>query len=209
MVDLAPRERLSNSFLRTIRFCSMMGAMSELPNLRLFVFKEGLLSRLGHDLRLRVDAFELTLETGVLVGRFATESIRVDGAMKKGALDPGGLSEKDKAKVENTVREEILQTERYPEIVFEASLEPRGDTAEIRGSLTVLGRRRALDSVRILPMGEQFVASLTIEPSRWGIKPYKGLAGALKIRDRVDVELAVPADFALDSIEARRWARQP
>ncbi len=183
--------------------------MSELPSLRLFVFKEGLLSRLGHDLRLCLDAFELTLEAGTLEGRFSTESIRVEGAMKKGTLDPGGLSDKDKAKIEKTVREEILQTGRYPEVVFEATLEPRGDTAEVRGSLTILGRRRAIDSVRVIPMGDQLVASLTIEPSRWNIKPYKGLAGALKIQDRVDIEMAVPADLALDSIEARRWVRQP
>ena len=182
--------------------------MSELPCLRLFVFKEGLLSRLGHDLRLRVDAFEMVLETGALEGRFETASIRVDGAMKGDALDPGALSSKDIAKIEKTIHEDILQTRRFPEAVFEANLEPRGDTGELRGSLTLLGRRRALDPIQLIPMGDRLVAKLTLEPTRWGIKPYKGLAGALKIQDRIDVEIAVEADFALDSIEARRW-RQP
>lgn len=182
--------------------------MSELPCLRLFVFKEGLLSRLGHDLRLRVDAFEMVLETGALEGRFETASIRVDGAMKGDALDPGALSSKDIAKIEKTIHEDILQTRRFPEAVFEANLEPRGDTGELRGSLTLLGRRRALDPIQLIPMGDRLVAKLALEPTRWGIKPYKGLAGALKIQDRIDVEIAVEADFALDSIEARRW-RQP
>lgn len=182
--------------------------MSELPCLRLFVFKEGLLSRLGHDLRLAVDAFEMTLETGNIVGRFSTGTIRVEGVMKDGHFDPDGLSSRDRGKVEKTVRKDILQTERFPEAVFEASLDPRGDTAELRGSLTLLGRRRALDPVQVIPMGDRFIAKLTLEPTRWGIQPYRGLAGALKIQDRIDVEIAVPADFALDSIEARRWARQ-
>ena len=183
--------------------------MSELPCLRLFVFKEGLLSRLGHDLRLSVDAFEFTLETGTLVGRFKTSSIRVDGAMKGQSLDPNGLSAKDRAKVEKTVRGEILRVDTFPEAVFEANLEPRGDTGELRGSLTLLGRRRALDPIQVIPMADRFVAKLTIEPTRWGIKPYRGLAGTLKIQDRIDIEIAIEADFALDSIEARRWGRQP
>lgn len=186
----------------------MRPAMS-LPSLRLFVFKEGLLSRLGHDLRLSVECFEMTLETGNLVGRFDTRTIRVDGAMKKGSLDPGGLSSRDKAKVEKTVHKEILQVDRYPEVVLEASMDPRGDCAEVRGSLTILGRRRALNPARVIPMGEQLVAAVSITPTRWGIEPYRGLAGALKIQDRIDVELAIPADLDMDSIEARRWARQP
>jgi hypothetical protein len=184
-------------------------AMSELPCVRLFVFKEGLLSRLGHDLRLSVESFEMTLETGNIVGRFRTGSIRVDGVMKGDAFDATGLSSKDMGKIEKTIHGEILQTSKFPEAVFEASLEPRGDTGEVRGSLSLLGRRRALDTVQLLPMGDRLVAKLTIEPTRWGIKPYKGLAGALKIQDRIDIEIGVAADFALDSIEARRWERQP
>lgn len=183
--------------------------MSELPCLRLFVFKEGLLSRLGHDLRLSVQSFEMTLETGNVVGRFRTGTIRVDGVMKGDAFDPQGLSYKDMAKIEKTIHAEILQTSKFPEAVFEANLDPRGDIGEVRGSLSLLGRRRAVETVQLLPMGDRLVAKLTIEPSRWGIKPYKGLAGALKIQDRIDVEIAIAADFTLDSIEARRWERQP
>ncbi len=183
--------------------------MSELPCLRLFVFKEGLLSRLGHDLRLRVEAFEMTLETGNVEGRFQTGSIRVDGVMKGESFDRDGLSAKDRGKIEKTIHKDILQTGRFPEAVFEANLEARGDTAELRGSLTLLGRRRALDPIQLIPMGDRLVATLTIEPTRWGIKPYRGLAGALRIQDRIDIEIAIAADLALDSIEARRWERQP
>ncbi len=183
--------------------------MSASPCLRLFVFKEGLLSRLGHDLRLSVTRFDLCVEGGNLVGRFDTESMQVDGAMKKGQLDPKGLSSRDRGKIEQTIRKEILQVDRFPEAVLEASVEPRGDCAEVRGSLTLLGRRRALDTARVLPMGERLVASTSIAPTRWGIEPYRGLAGALKIQDRIDIELAVPADIAIGSVEAKRWASQP
>lgn len=209
MVTHGDAGHLTQSFLGIPRRVADSPQMSELPCLRLFVFKEGLLSRLGHDLRLSMDAFEITLETGTIAGRFDTTSIRVDGAMKADALDPGGLSTKDRAKIEKTVRGEVLRVDKFPEAVFEASLEPRGDTGELRGSLTLLGRRRALNPIQVIPMGDRFIAKLSIEPSRWGIKPYRGLAGTLKIQDRIDVEIAIEADFTLDSIEARRWDRQP
>lgn len=210
MVARASDDGLNDIFLRDCRsLADDDRTMSELPCVRLFVFKEGLLSRLGHDLRLRVESFEMTLETGTIEGRFSTASIRVDGVMRGETFDADGLSSRDRAKVEKTIHDDILQTSRFPEAVFEASLEPRGDTGELRGSLSLLGRRRALDPIQIMPMGDRLVAKLTLEPTRWGIKPYRGLAGALKIQDRIDVEIAVAADFALDSIEARRWERQP
>jgi len=184
----------------------MLDGMSEVPSLRLFVFKEGLLSRLGHDLRLRVESWEMAAEAGSIRGRFDTSSIRVEGVMRGESFDPEGMSDKDRAKVHKTIQREILQTDRFPEALFEASFDARGDTAEVRGALTMLGRRRALDAVQLLPMGEQLVAKTTLQPTRWGIEPYKGLAGALKIRDRVEVEIAVTADFELNSTEARRWA---
>jgi hypothetical protein len=32
-------------------------------------------------------------------------------------------------------------------------------------------------------------------PSRWGIRPYRAMAGALRLKDRVDIEVAVDTDL--------------
>lgn len=183
----------------------MTNLMSDRPSLRLFVFKEGILSRLGHDLRLALTRFEITLDAGAIEARFETSSIRVEGAMKRGVLDENGLSKRDRAKVEATVREQILMTRKYPDAVLEASFESKGDCAEVRGALTLLGRRRALEPIRLVPSGEVVIAKTTLTPTRWGIAPYRGLAGALKIQDRIDVEISIPADLDLNAPGARQW----
>jgi hypothetical protein len=41
-------------------------------------------------------------------------------------------------------------------------------------------------------------------PSRWGIAPYRALAGALKLQDRVIVRLSLPRGDRLAG--AQRWA---
>jgi hypothetical protein len=42
--------------------------------------------------------------------------------------------------------------------------------------------------------GGTISATITLAQSAWGIKPYRGLMGALKVRD--EVEIAIAADGA-------------
>jgi hypothetical protein len=42
--------------------------------------------------------------------------------------------------------------------------------------------------------GHRLRAEFTLVPTQWGIPPYKALAGAIKLQDRVVVVLDLPAD---------------
>ena len=55
-----------------------------------FTFKAGLLSRVAHDLRLRVERFGITREGDSIRARFEANSLRVDGVMEGGRLDASG-----------------------------------------------------------------------------------------------------------------------
>lgn len=182
--------------------------MSDQPTLRVFVFKDGLLSRLGHDLRLSVHEFELHVRNKAVTGSFNSGSLRVDGVMKRGKLVADGLSAKDKRKVEASVREQVLQSERFPRIELEARAETSGDSARVCGSLTLLGRRCALDPVHVIPAGTNILARTALTPSRWGVAPYKALAGALKVRDHLEVELTLPMESELDAGASHCWQAQ-
>lgn len=173
--------------------------------LRIFTYRQGLLSRFGHDLQLTFDRFNLEAEEGKFYGRFQVDSVRVLGAMRDGGLDENALSSSDRAKIEETVRREVLQADRYPEAKVEAAVESRGSGGEARGSLTLLGRRLALPLMKLISVEEQFVGGLTIEPSRWGVKPYRAMAGALKLKDEVAIEIAVPVS-SLDITSRQSWS---
>jgi polyisoprenoid-binding protein YceI len=161
--------------------------------LRVFTYKEGLLSRVAHDLELRGQA------TGKLEGdrlRASVElaDLRVEGAVVEGRLDHRVLDSGDRTKIEDTMRREILDVRRHPRAEFEAALRVvDGDTREAVGTLSLAGRSR---EVRLLARREQgrFVGRLVLVPSRWGIAPYRALAGALRLADRVEVAYALDAD---------------
>lgn len=159
--------------------------------IHLFTFKDGLLARLAHDLRLSVQRFEIRRDGAALSGRFVPDSLVVDGVVGKGGrLDPEGLSASDKAKILRNSAEEILHTARHPDITFTGALEP-GDV--VAGQLTMVGRTCDLRAA-VSTSGGRLRAEFTLVPSQWGIAPYKALAGAIKLQDRVLVTLDLPVD---------------
>lgn len=180
--------------------------MSTPPSIRIFTFKEGLLSRFGHDLQFTLARFEIEVGDRKLRGRFWTESLELEGVVKGGRVDPDALAESDRKKVVHTATCEVLEVGRYPAAELEANIDVVRDAVEIRGTLTMVGQRRALPLIVAESMAGRLVAAFTIEPSRWGIRPYRAMAGALRLKDRVDIEVAVDTD--LDVTTKRTFARQ-
>jgi polyisoprenoid-binding protein YceI len=164
-------------------------------HIRLFTFKAGLLSRIAHDLRLRVEQFTIVHTGDEVEVVVDARSIVVDGVMNGARFDANGLGVKDQAKVAETIRREILETSAHSKIVFRGSLSAgKGVGARIRvdGTLELLGVRRALSLVAVRE-GVRVRGSVTLVPSEFGIRPYKALAGAIRVQDRVRV------DFDLDA----------
>ncbi|MCY1058620.1 YceI family protein [Nannocystis sp. SCPEA4] len=159
--------------------------------IKVFTFKDGLLARLAHDLRLSLGRFEIRREGTALSGRFWPDTLRVDGVVgKDGRVDVDGLSAGDKAKIQRNITDEILLTARHPEVTFAGALTPGG---LLDGRLNMLGKTAPVRApVRV--EGDRLRAEFTLVPSQWGIAPYKALAGAIKLQDRIVVSLDLPAD---------------
>lgn len=153
-----------------------------------FTFKDGLLARAAHDLRLRVERFLVSVDEQRVTASFDADSLRVDGTMREGALDRQELSDKDKEQIERTTRDEILQASRHPKVVFEGTEQKEGDRHRVAGQLSLRGKKLPIE---LLVREEQgrLKGAVELEPSRWGIRPYKALLGAIKLQDRVRLEL--------------------
>jgi hypothetical protein len=157
-----------------------------------FTFRRGLLARLGHDLRLHIARFELEVNGASVEGRFETGSLRVDGAMKRGVLDPDAISAGDRSEIERTISEEVLHASSFPSATLAAEVEAIDELRfALRGQLVLHGR-----SVRIAcavePIGGRLVAELELVPSQLGIAPYRALGGTLALEDRVRIVVSVP-----------------
>jgi hypothetical protein len=154
---------------------------------RVFTFKEGLLSRVAHDLELEVQRFSVSIEGQQVRATFDPASLRVLHALHDGAPRPGALSARDRAKIEETIRDEVLAVRRHPEVRFEA--EARGEA--LVGTLTLLGRTRPL-SAALSTEGASRIAEATLHQPDWGITPYSAMLGTLKVRPDVRVRVELP-----------------
>jgi hypothetical protein len=157
-----------------------------------FVYKDGLLSRLGHDLRLRLDRFEVEVDGSQLLGRFDPKTLHVDTAMRDGVPRPGELSDKDRREIEKNIADRVLQVAKYPEVRFEGDvISSEASDVRVSGTLTLMGHSESM-ALEVHRRSGLLEAETTLIPSRWGIKPYKALMGALRIQDRVGIRFSLP-----------------
>lgn len=160
---------------------------------QVFTFKEGMLSAVAHDLKLRIGRFAIDvegLEEGAprqLSAWFDIGSLRVMCAMKHGLERYDTLSEGDKKKIEQSASD-VLETGRFPRATFVST---GIDGSRLEGKLTLHGVERSL-VVTVHEEGDRRVAQIEVNQPDHGIKPYTAALGTLRIRPVVRVRVAVP-----------------
>lgn len=160
----------------------------------IFTFKEGILSAVAHDLKLRVDEFEVALDqpSKAVAAIFNPESVRVVNAMRDGHEDPGALTQENKKQIELNIRLDVLKAREFPEIIFIS--ESVSDTENgflVRGQLTLHESSRSL----ILPVrrdNDHYVAEAKVHQPDFGITPYSAMMGAIRVKPAVLVRLSLP-----------------
>lgn len=161
-------------------------------SLRFRTYRQGLAAKAGHDLILEAadwhgnlmvpdapdDAPSLTLEVDL-------RSLRV--VEGHGGVKP--LTEGDKAEIHKAMQKP-LRTADHPTATFRSSeVRIEGDEATVRGELSLAGQTHPVE-VRVRREGSAVVGSAEVVQSTWGIKPYTGFFGALKLRDAVEIEVS-------------------
>ncbi len=150
-----------------------------------YTFKDGLLARAAHDLRLRLERFEVRQVDDRVEGIFQTDSLRVDAALVDG-LPSTELSAKDRRQIEENVRDKVLNAQEHPTARFQGRSTTTGDTLEVHGTLLLHGRSGTL-GFQARRDGQRYRGEIWIVPSQYGIPPFKALLGAIRLQDRVKV----------------------
>jgi YceI-like protein len=160
-----------------------------------FTFKDGLLSKVAHDLKLNVDRFRVEVDPSgpSIQASFDPRSLRVVTSVHDGKEDPLALSEADKAKIAAQIQKEVLEADRHEEISFVSrSVLRRPDGGyDIKGELTLHGSTRSITTETRLVAGTQ-VAELTLNQPDYGITPFRAMMGTLKVKPDVRVRISVP-----------------
>lgn len=164
----------------------------------IYVYREGVLSAIGHDLKLRVREFTLMSEQEPLsiLAEFRADSLHVIGTLKNGAVNENEPSAQDKQEIEKNIAHDVLEAQKYPIISFHSTaVEKAGDHQyRISGRLNLHGMTRMLNFTVEQRSGRAEI-KVSVHQSDFGIKPYRTFMGALRVKPDVLVELAVPFTF--------------
>jgi hypothetical protein len=159
-------------------------------DVRVFAYKEGLLSTVAHDLQLKLNRFEISWNpaTNAWWARLEASSIEVICAMRNGVEDHLALSATNKAEILGNLRKDVLHFDRYNSVVFDSSSVSEG---ELSGRLTLHGVTRP---VRLTLRDEPGVrvGEARLDQRDFNIRPFTALLGALKVQPEVLVRVTVP-----------------
>lgn len=156
--------------------------------------KEGVLAAMAHDLKIEVTKYHIRVaEDGASwVGEFDARSLRVACAMVGGAEAPGLLKPADKRKIEKNVVSDVLHARRYPRVVFRSdALDIHKPGARVQGVLELHGSRRPL-TLDVERVSAGWVVTGRLHQPDFGIKPFRAMMGALRVKAHVVVRLCVP-----------------
>jgi polyisoprenoid-binding protein YceI len=158
-----------------------------------FTYKQGLLSPVAHDLKLRVTAFTIQVSDDyqTLEAVFEAASLRVEAVMRDGQEVQGVLSEKDQRQIEANIARDVLEAQRFPQIRFAAgSIARREGRALIAGTLTLHGYSRLFTVEAGLREGDWSTTARLHQPD-FGIRPYSAMLGTLRIQPDVRVQVVL------------------
>ncbi len=155
----------------------------------IFTFKDGVLARLAHDLRIRLERFDITLDGDAVRGEFDLKSLLVDGPVQDGVVKADEYDASKKAEVQKAMHEDVLHSDQHPTARFAGKAVPDGEGFKVSGDLTLKGATQPL-AFAVRKEGGTYRGQIEFEPSRWGIEQYKALLGAIKLKDIVRVEFA-------------------
>jgi polyisoprenoid-binding protein YceI len=148
--------------------------------------------KVGHDLIIDVGQWEATAEVGE-DGTLSAVQLNADPRslqVREGLRGLKPLTDKDRADIRKTIDEKIL---RGQPIAFRSNaVEPGNGGLTVRGELDLAGTTRPASFELSAAADGRLSGTLPVTQSEWGIKPYRGLMGALKVRDSIEVVVDVP-----------------
>jgi len=164
-------------------------------------FAEGMLSFMGHNPtfaigryggEIQLDSDNSAVDSMLLVAQAETLSL----------LDK--VSAKDAAEIENTMRQEVLEISRHPEIVFvsrDVSMKQIADSkyaVQINGFLSLHGETHGQTIKAEAEISGKTIRAqgkFKLKQSDFKIKQVKALGGTLKVKDEVEISFDITAEI--------------
>jgi len=166
--------------------------------LTISTYKAGMGAKIGHDLVLEARRWSGTVEANPENPSASSVEVTIDARSFEVVSATGGvkaLSDKDSADIRKNMDDKVLQTGKHPEITFRST---QVSPTAIQGDLTLVGNTQPVTlnlTVQEAAGGATLTGRATVTQTKFGIKPFSAMMGALKVKDDVDlqVELTLPS----------------
>jgi len=155
-------------------------------------FAEGLFSAFGHDPVIAIRDFEG--EAQFVPGTLETAAVKIR-INAKGLALTGDTKEKDRVEIETTMRNQVLEVEKYPEVVFSSSNISASRVAEGRYRVRVIGdlsfhgvTQKNLWITSEATVSDQELRArgdFSLKQSDFGIKPFSAVGGTIKLKNEL------------------------
>jgi hypothetical protein len=158
-------------------------------NSRLIVktYREGVAAKVGHDLVIEVEQWDASLE---LSGDSSILELHADPRSLVPRDGVGGvkpLTDRDRDEIRQNIEEKILGAQSISFRSNGVGVAQSSGGLSASGELTIQGRTRPSSFELHLASDGTISASAVVVQSEWGIRPYRGLMGALRVRDAVEI----------------------
>jgi hypothetical protein len=156
--------------------------------------RAGLAAKVGHDLELEITRWSAAItvpgddDGGLSAATVSAELDLGSLAVRAGSGGARPLTDSDRRDIESTMRKILpggAASFRSTRIIASAA------GGAIEGTLTLNGRSQAVRLQVANPGPGRYRGTLPVVQSAFGIKPYSGFFGALKLRDEVTAEFEV------------------
>jgi polyisoprenoid-binding protein YceI len=154
-------------------------------------YASGMLSAVGHDPVIAVR--ELSGEVRFAADKPEAAAVQLKMMTASMAVQ-NDVNDKDRREIERVMKEDVLETAKFPDVVFEA-MQARIDTVnegryriEVDGQLSLHGVTRSQRlSAQLFLMGETMRAQgeIPLRQTDFNIKPVSVAGGTLKIKDEL------------------------
>ncbi len=161
--------------------------------------RTGLGRRAGHDLTIEATRWSAEAVVNAADPGKSSVTVTLDASSLEPREGTGGLkplTDSDRAEIKKTIcGGKCLSTDQHPEITFTSTqASGRPESFTITGNLTIMGKTQPASVQGRVDTDGHIRGDSTIAQTRFGIKPYSGVGGLLKVADEVQIQfdLTVP-----------------
>lgn len=158
-------------------------------SLQVKTYREGMAAKVGHDLVIDVTRWEATVD---IAGDAASARVELSAdsrslEVREGSGGVKPLTDKDRSEIHKNIDDKVLLEQP---ITFRSSAVRlvHGDGhLTVEGDLTMAGSTRPVSAHLNVGADGHVGGTIRLVQSDWGIRPYRGLMGALKVRDELEI----------------------